>query len=41
MSKKKSCNWLADLSALEDFYPLSFDDVYNHEIFKSALIQYR
>ena len=41
MSKKRPCNWLEDLATLEDFYPMSFSDVYNHEIYKCALIQYR
>ena len=40
MSKKRCCNMLVDLAALEDFYPLSFEDVYNHEVYKSALRQY-
>ena len=41
MSRKRTSNWLEDLAALEDFYPMSFNDVYNHEVYKCALIQYR
>ena len=41
MSKKRASNWLEDLAALEDFYPISFNNVYNHEVYKCALIQYR
>lgn len=41
MSKRRASNWLEDLAALEDFYPMSFDSIYNHEVYKSALMQYR
>lgn len=41
MSKKRASNWLEDLAALEDFYPISFNDLYNHEVYKCSLIQYR
>lgn len=40
MSKKRRCNMLVDLAAFEDFYPLSFEDVYNHEVYRCALMQY-
>ena len=41
MSRKRASNWLDARTTLEDFYPMSFSDVYNHEIYKCALIQYR
>ena len=41
MSKKRPCNWLEDLATLEDFHPISFNDLYNHEVYKCSLIQYR
>ena len=40
MSMKKHRDMLFDLAAIEDFYPLSFEDVYNHEVYKSALSYY-
>ena len=41
MSRKRASNWLDARTTLEDFYPMSFSDVYNHEIYKCALMQYR
>ena len=41
MSKRKTNYWLEDLVSLEDFYPMSFDSIYNHEVHKCALMQYR
>lgn len=41
MSRRRPSNWLEDLATLEDFYPMSFSDVYNHEIHKCVLMQYR